>query len=178
MADALYFFTVVPSAQALRDARAAGIKSKPCWWHNWPRPRGGFTHTGNPTQRAGGKPSYTEPMALSEGWHNPTWEQLADAGKYADAVMPWGGSGWGMEMVAPVIGWWAWSPESLDWKAVRTRLYRAIYGSNQVSAAFAFDDRLAEVKALFIMAPDASGASASQSCWPPVLRNQADKPKV
>lgn len=178
MADALYFFTVVPSGQALRDARSVGIKSKPCWWHNWPRPRGGFTHAGNSSQRASGKPSYTEPMAMSEGWHNPTWERLADAGKYCDAVMPWGGSGWATEMVAPVIGWWGWSPESLDWKAVRARLYRAIYGPNQVAAAFAFDDRLAEAKSLFVTAPDESGMKTQQSSWPPVLRNQADRQKV
>lgn len=178
MADALCFFTVVPSAQALRDARSLGIKSKPCWWHNWPRPRGGFTHTGNSSQRASAKPSYTEPMAMSEGWHNPTWEQLADAGKYCDAVMPWGGSGWATEMVAPVIGWWGWSPESVDWNAVRTRLYRTIYGPSQVAAAFAFDDRLAEAKSLFVMAPDVSGMKSDQSCWPPVLRSQADAQKV
>lgn len=178
MADALYFFTVVPSEQALRDARSVGIRSRPCWWHNWPRPRGGFTHAGNVSQRASGKPSYTEPMPMSEGWHNPTWDQLADAGKYCDAVMPWGGSGWGMEMVAPVIGWWGWSPESLDWNAVRARLYRTIYGPDQVQAAFAFDDRLAEIKSLFVMAPDESGMKTQQSSWPPILRNQADRQKV
>jgi len=180
MENALYFFTLLPSAQALHDTRAVGIKSKPCWWHNWPRPRGGFTNVDNATYRLDGKPSYTEPMPLSEGWHNPTWQVLADAGRYTDAVMPWGGSGWGTEMVAPVIGWWAWSPESAaaDWKAARTRLYDTIYGPSLVDAAFAFDDRLAEVKKLFIMSPDGAGQSSEQSSWPPVLRNQSDRPKV
>jgi len=156
MEEALWFFTIVPSPQALADARAVGLKVTPSRWHNWTRPHSGFTHLSSGSLLAAGKRSYLNVPPLSEGWHSPSYAELAAGGDCVEAIMPWGGNTWGQYYIVPVIGWWGWSPEGHDWEAVRGRIYDIVYGPNQVEAAREFDDTLLEVEALFAYAWDAS----------------------
>lgn len=150
MDEALWFWTVTPSKQALEDARSIGLKSRPAWWHNWPRPNGGITYTYyGGSRRANGAHAYMGIAPLSAGWGNASYGDLAAAAWCTDAVMPWGGSEWGSEYNSFALGWWAWAPELHDWKAVRTRAYDIVFGPDQVADAFAFDDMLQELESLF-----------------------------
>jgi hypothetical protein len=152
MDEALWFFTVTPSAQELEDAQSIGLKVKPCWWHNWPRPDvGGLTYGyyGGST-RAGGKHCYMEPPTLAQGWGKASFGDLARAAEHIEAVMPWGGGEWGAEYNSSILGWWAWAPELCDWRAVRARIYDIVFGPSQIDAAFAFDDSLARLREFFV----------------------------
>jgi hypothetical protein len=101
MEAAIWFWTGLPSTEALAEARSIGLKARPGWWHNWPRRYTPQAYTGVP------------PMAL--GWSSPEYDVLAAGGDCLDAVMPWGGNEFGQDYVAPVIGWWGWNPQGHDW---------------------------------------------------------------
>ncbi|MGQ9807081.1 MAG: glycoside hydrolase family 20 zincin-like fold domain-containing protein [Armatimonadota bacterium] len=180
MNEALLFFTVLPSKESLEAARRVGLKSLPCWWHNWPRPRGGFLHQGSAPGRADGGKPYIELMALYEGWHTPRWEELRNAGQYVAAVQPWGGSAWPDDWVAGVIDLWAWAPELHDWDKHRRRIYSLVFGPGQVEAARRFDDALASLKSLFVVSPELPGDCKNQPdpAWPPRLSDPADAGKA
>ena len=150
MESALWFWTTTPTMERLTEARSIGLKAGVSWWHNWPRPDPGFTHTrtGGSLLPSSQKP-YMEVMAMREGWNRPTYDLLADAAKCTEAVMPWGGNTWPARYFIPVIGWWAWNPAGHAWNDVRSRIYDTVFGPDQVAQATAFDDTLVEVKALF-----------------------------
>ena len=65
----------------VEEARSIGIKVKPSWWHNWPRLETPQAYTGVPP--------------LSLGWSEPDYGTLAAGAIVSDAVMPWGGNGFG-----------------------------------------------------------------------------------
>ncbi|HSW45431.1 MAG TPA: glycoside hydrolase family 20 zincin-like fold domain-containing protein [Phycisphaerae bacterium] len=150
MEEALWFWTPTPTMERLEEGRSIGLKTGVSWWHNWPRPDPGFTHTrtGGSIMAAGRRP-YSEIMAVREGWNRPTYDVLADAGRCTEAVMPWGGNTWGVHYLIPAFGWWAWNPTGHVWNDVRARIYSTVVGPDQVEAAMAFDDTLIEVKKLF-----------------------------
>lgn len=177
MEDALWFFTPIPSAQNLENARAIGLKSKPGWWHNWPRPEGGLTHGayGGVNFRQGDKRSYLEIPPLAMGWGEAGYETLAEAGKHTDAIMPWGGGGWGADYTADVLGWWAWAPELHDWDAVRGRIHQIVFGPDQVDAASEFDSQFVKLKDFFVRP---GSKPTPDSNWPPRLKNPEDCEKV
>ncbi|MBN1489332.1 MAG: hypothetical protein JXA69_05390 [Phycisphaerae bacterium] len=150
----LWFFTARPSPENAVAARSIGLQRKCAWWHNWTRPGSGFTHLGSASQYVDGRRSYMEVPPLAEGWHAPSYDLVRRARNYLDAVMPWGGSGWGQYYIAPVIGWWGWSPEDHDFDAARRRIYDIVYGPGQVAAMMEFDDTLRRVKSLFTYASD------------------------
>jgi len=177
MDRALFFFTPPPSAQTARDAASIGLGTKPGWWHNWPRIEGGFTHGsyGAVSFRKGEKPAYTSLFSLSDGWGEPSYESLAEAARFTDAVMPWGGGGWGAEYTSDVLGWWAWDPQAHDWDAVRRRVYDVVYGPGQVDAVAAFDDMLPALKEFYVL----PGRNPSpDEGWPPRLKDPEDRPAV
>jgi hypothetical protein len=149
MERALWFWTVLPGEAAAADARAIGLKCRPSWWHNWPRPEGGFSQIRGRTTAADHRPPYMEIPALSVGWHAPAWSDLAPAASCVESVVPWGGQEWPEYYIAPVFGWWAWAPERHDWAAARRRIYDIVFGSAQADAMMRFDDALAGAKALF-----------------------------
>lgn len=152
MEEALWFFTVTPSAQELEDAQSIGLKVKPCWWHNWPRPEvGGLTYGYyGGSIRAGRKHCYMEPPTLALGWGKASFGDLAHAAEHIEAVMPWGGGEWGAEYNSSILGWWAWAPELCDWRAIRTRIYDIVFGPDQIDMAREFDDSLAILREFFV----------------------------
>ncbi len=175
MAEALWFWTHVPCAADLEDARSIGMTTKPSWWHNWTRPHSGFTHMSSASLLAGGRRSYLPVPTLAEGWHSPTYEALREAGLNAQAIMPWGGNGWGQYYVVPVIGWWGWDAEVHDFDATRRRIYGIVFGRDQVEPAAAFDDALLEAESKFRYAA-ADGEWVPT--WPPRLKDETDRAEV
>lgn len=172
LADALMYFSVVPSAQALADAKASGMTCKPAWWHNWPRPDSGFTHIEAGSQHGGGRFSYMEAPSIAEGWHAPSYDELRDAAKYCASAMPWGGQGWGQYYITPIVGWWSWSPEQHDWRATRRRIYDIVYGLGQIEKLFAIDDMFPRVKAMFHYPTQ---GTEWQPVFPPQLNRLKDR---
>jgi hypothetical protein len=149
MEQALWFWTPTPTRERLEEARSIGLKTGVSWWHNWPRPDPGFTHTRTGGSLLASGSPYSEVMAMREGWNRPTYDVLADAGNCTAAVMPWGGNTWGTHYLIPVIGWWSWNPAGHIWNDVRSRIYDNVFGPDLVDEATAFDDTLIEVKRLF-----------------------------
>jgi hypothetical protein len=135
MQKGLWFWTAVPSKEALAEARSIGIKAKPSWWHNWPRFETSQAYTGIP--------------AMSDGWSAPDYGVLAAGGDCLEAVMPWGGNALGQHYVVPVINWWAWNPQGHDWEALRHRIDEIVFGPEQAAAAMKFDDQLQKLFDLF-----------------------------
>jgi len=175
MAEARWFFTVVPSERALRAARGIGLRRKPSWWHNWPRTMGGFLHEGYAgfSLRSGGRPAYLEPQPLSSGWFHPSYEQLRGAAGWSDAVMMWGH--WREEYTCGALGIWAWNPARHAWDRTRRAIYAHVFGPGQVALAMDFDDRFARLKGLFLF-PERKPAPGYN--WPPPLRSEADRPEA
>jgi len=149
MDQPLCFWTCIPSAENLAGYRRMGVRNKPSWWHNWIRLKSGFTHYESKLLHQEGKHSYSEVPALSEGWHSPKYDELTEAGKYIDAVMPWGGQGWGDYYIVPPINWWAWNPEGHDFKELRRRIYNIVYGPDLINTMISFDEQLPQLKSLF-----------------------------
>ena len=135
MSEALWFWTAVPAAERVAEAREIGLKVKPSWWHNWPRVFTAQQYVGLPP--------------LSLGWSAPDYAALAAAGDYLEAAMPWGGNNMGQHYVVPTINWWAWNPAAHDWNAVRRRICGLVFGPEQADAAVRFDDQLHELLAQF-----------------------------
>lgn len=176
METALWFWTPIPTDEELAVARSIGLKTKLSWWHNWPRPKSGFTHIHGGSVRSGGGRSYIELPAMSVGWHEPSYERLADCGDHVQAVMPWGGNAWEPYYVVPVVNWWGWSPERPAWKAARQRIYDIVFGPDCVDVALEFDDTLAQVRRLFRLHP--GRISEGKPYTPPRLRDLADRPRA
>jgi hypothetical protein len=161
MEQALWFWTGVPSTQALEEARSIGIKVRPSWWHNWPRPVTPQTYSGVP------------PMSL--GWSAPDYGVLAAGADCLEAVMPWGGNSYGQHYIVPVIDWWGWNPRGHDWNALRRRLFSIVFGEDQVPAAMKFDDQLQELFGLFLYSY--KNTDDLPFC-PPRLRAAADRQRA
>jgi len=161
MEQAIWFWTGVPSPEAVAEARSIGLKVKPGWWHNWPRL---FTPQ-----------SYTGVPPLSLGWSAPDYDVLAEGAECLEAVMPWGGNAFGQHYIVPVIDWWGWNPRGHDWNALRSRIFSIVFGADQVAAALKFDDRLQQLFGLFRYAYKHS--DDLPSC-PPRLRAAADRPRA
>jgi len=185
MEDALWFFTCIPSAEALEAARSIGLKSDPGWWHNWPRVPGhgmvgrtayayGFL-AGSGYNRRDDKRAYLPVPTLEEGWHQPTYDVLSGAGDWTDAIMQWGGSAWKWEYTYTVLSWWGWSPEKHDWNAVRRRIYELVFRPESADAAKVFDDGLRSLRKLFRFATAENGAEV---VCPMRLMDTADRPKA
>ncbi|HQN18930.1 MAG TPA: glycoside hydrolase family 20 zincin-like fold domain-containing protein, partial [Syntrophobacteraceae bacterium] len=149
MEHALWFWTSTPVPERLEEARQIGLKTGMSWWHNWPRPVPGFTHTRTGGSILASGSPYNEVMAMREGWNRPTYDVLANAGRCTAAVMPWGGNTWGTHYLIPVIGWWSWNPAGHVWNDVRARIYDTVFGPDHVDEAMAFDDTLIKIKRLF-----------------------------
>ncbi len=158
MENAIWFWTGVPSPEALAESRGLGLKVKPGWWHNWPRLFTTHAYTGVPP--------------LSLGWHAVEYDVLAAGGECLDAVMPWGGNAFGQHYVVPVINWWGWNPRQHDWNALRSRIFTIVFGEDQAATALKFDDDLQRLFALFRYAHKAGD---ELPFCPPRLRLPDDK---
>ena len=156
MEEALWFWTAIPAAERLAEARELGAKVKPSWWHNWPRLFTAQKYVGIPP--------------LSLGWSQPEYPALVSAGEHVEAVMPWGGNAHGQHYVVPVINWWAWNPAGHDWNAVRQRVQRLVFGEAQVDPALSFDDQLQELFGLFRYSHKATNGLPPS---PPRLRDRS-----
>jgi len=161
MERALWFWTGLPSAQALEEARSIGLKVRPSWWHNWPRPVTPQAYSGVPP--------------LSLGWSAPGYDRLAAGADCLEAVMPWGGNAYAQHYIVPVIDWWGWNPRGHDWSALRHRLFNIVFGGDQVAAAMAFDDQL---QALFGLFRYSYKSTEHLPFCPPRLRAPADRPRA
>jgi len=158
MQKALWFWTAVPSKEALAEARSIGLKVKPSWWHNWPRFETSQSYTGIP--------------AMSDGWSAPDYGVLAAGGDCLEAVMPWGGNALGQHFVVPVIGWWGWNPQGHDWEAVRHRIDEIVFGPDQAVAAMKFDEKLQQLFELFRYSYKSTD---NMPFCPPRLKKPTDK---
>jgi len=172
MEQALWFFTRLPSAETAEQARSIGLKTLPAWWHNWPRPRSGLTHIEGASTLASGRRAYIELPSIAVGWHEPTYEELADGGRYCQAAMPWGGNAWDPYYVVPVVGWWGWSPENPNWEGQRARIYRIVFGDSAVELAREFDNLLVPLKKLYVYP---GSASEWKPIVPPHLKDPAQR---
>lgn len=181
MEDALWFFTSIPSEGELAAARRIGMRSRPGWWHNWPRFVGaacldrcvrpfGLLYGGLP--RKAGAP-YLPVPTLAEGWHGPTYEELACAGHTTSAVMQWGGSAWNREYTYPVLGWWAWDPARHDWDQARGRIYDMVFGAARVEAARRFDDSM---RGIYDLVTVPGSGHETEPRFPPRLVRLEDRP--
>jgi len=152
MERALWFWTPLPDETFAADAREIGLAVKPSWWHNWPRVLGGFTHIRSRNLNTDLAGTYVEIPALEVGWHEPSYEMIADAAQHVLAVVPWSGNHVAKEYVAPAFGWWSWSPEQHDWPATRARIFDTVYGPEQVAAMIELEDTLVRARSLFAFA--------------------------
>ena len=154
MTEAQWFFTRVPCQVDVEMARKQGIQRLPGWWHNLVGIRGGFLHNSDVvcTLRADDRPAYLDMQPLARGWHSPDYEQLREAEKFTDCVLLWAVcNGWPEEYEVGALGLWAWNPGAHDWQQVRRSVYGYVYGPNQLETAMSFDDKLGELKSLFIL---------------------------
>lgn len=175
MEQALWFWTCTPTPERLQEAKKIGLKTGVSWWHNWPRPVPGFTHT-----RTGGSilktgSPYNHIMPMQEGWNRPTYDVLADSGTCTAAIMPWGGNTWGTHYLIPVIGWWSWNPAGHDWNALRGRIYGTVFGPELADEGMAFDDTLIETKKLFRYSIE---GGAMYPLFPPRLSKIEDRDRA
>jgi len=175
MEKAIWFWTRIPSPEAMTEAAGIGLKTGLGWWHNWTRPGSGFSHFGGGPQTTQGKRSYMEVPSMAEGWHRPSYAQLARANNCTAAVMPWGGNAWGQYYIVPPIGWWGWDPKAHDWEATRARIYDTVYGPDQVEAARAYDNALIEAKKHLAFT---WRGSKWEPAAPARLKNPADRNKL
>ncbi|HOB74598.1 MAG TPA: glycoside hydrolase family 20 zincin-like fold domain-containing protein [Phycisphaerae bacterium] len=168
MEQATWFWTRVPCAEDLAEARAIGLRIKPSWWHNWPR-------VVNTSFRAGSEQVYMPVLRLADGWHHPNDQELREMGDYVHAVMPW--DGWRVQQhyLVPSIGWWAWRPEQYDFQALRQRMYDFVYGPRQAETAAEFDDRLKAIRERFLFWSAQTDYAAH---CPPRLKSVADRART
>lgn len=147
MEKALWFFTCLPSKEALEQARSLGLKTRPAWWHNWPRANSGFTHASSGSALTEGT-CYGELFPLSVGWHQPTDELLRANGKYIEAIMPWGGGNWDHYWVISQIGWFGWNPENYRWNEIQQRVFDVVFGPTVPETVVKFNDCLVAAERL------------------------------
>lgn len=138
MEKAVWYWTSIPCAEDVAAGEAIGLKVKPSWWHNWPRPP-------HPSLSSGGS-TYVPVVNLDEGWNRPNDREQREMAAYVYAIMPW--DGWQNQQyyLVPTLGWWSWRPEKHDFSDVRRRIYDVVFGPTQVETAFAFDDLLNSVQ--------------------------------
>ncbi len=142
MEQAVWYWTSVPCAEDLADARSIGMTVKPSWWHNWPRiPHASF--------RAGSDHAYSGALDLGDGWNHPQERDLRAMGDFVHAVMPWDGWQAQQHYLVPMIGWWSWRPEQYTFEAIRGRAYDMVFGPGQVKTAALFDDELKQIRSRF-----------------------------
>lgn len=177
-AEAEWFFTRVPCRADAEMARAIGLRRLPGWWHNLVNIDGGFLHNGDilVSLRADDRPGYVNLQPLSSGWGRPDYRAIRDAAEHTDHVLLWGVvGGWPEEYQVGALGLWAWNPAAHDWPAMRRAIYRYVYGPGQVEAAWAFDDQLAALKALFQLPV---WYYEPNKGWPCRLKRVEDRPKA
>ncbi|MFA5292336.1 MAG: glycoside hydrolase family 20 zincin-like fold domain-containing protein [Phycisphaerae bacterium] len=168
-----WFFTRPPCDCDVQTAKKIGLNAKrPGWWHNWARPASGLLNAAYGVSMYDKSP-YFEPMPLEIGWHMPTYDELADAAKYADTIVAC--TDGREEYIMPVLGYWAWDPAKHNWDAVRTDIYSFVYGAAQVNDAKKFDDSLSKLKDLF---KRMHYKSQTPDLWPPRLIDPATKPQA
>ncbi|HUT35623.1 MAG TPA: hypothetical protein VNE39_19190 [Planctomycetota bacterium] len=172
--EAMWIFTCPPTQAMAEAARGVGLKC-PGWWHNWPSGGEGllFGEYGGKSLRAGGQPAYMDIQPLSTGWHNPSYEVLRGAAQWTDTVMFW--RYFVEEYAAGVLGIWAWRPERHDWGRTRQTVYTHVFGPSAAAAAQEFDDRLARLKTLFVLARPGPRPGYN---WPPRLAKAEDRPEA
>ena len=180
MAEAQWFFTRVPCQADAEQARKIGLRRLPGWWHNLVDfgVDGGFLHNGDilVSLRSDDRPGYIEPQPLSRGWHAPRYDAIREADKYTDHVLLWGVvGGWPEEYLMSVLGIWAWNPAAHDWDQTRRAIYRYVYGPGQVQTAWAFDDKLVELKSLFHLP---RWQFEPNKGWPCRLKQAGDRPRA
>lgn len=152
MEQAQWLFTRVPCQADAAMARQIGLKRLPGWWHNLVEIDGGFLHNGDIlcSLRADRKPAYVNLQPLTNGWHKPKYPQIRDAANYTDTALLWGVvNGWPEEYEVGALGLWAWNPQGHDWAALRTSIYRYVFGPGEAKDVCQFDDQLALLKRLF-----------------------------
>lgn len=173
MADAVWFFTEVPSMSARIKARSVGIKTLPAWWHNWPRPEGGFSHGsyGGRSLRISAKSPYMEVPPLIWGWAHPPYDSLGTAAENTDTVLPCCGRGLPLYFSA-TLGIWAWEPEHHNFLKTRESIYAAAFGPECVPLMLRYDDIHHLLRTCFTIATNANGLPDH---FPPRLRASADK---
>lgn len=167
-----WFFTRVPNKFDDDLMKKLGFKSKLCWWHNWPRPKGGLL-----TDFAGGRPlyqskwGYYELMPLAAGWNNPSRDELFKAPDYTDAVMLWQSRP--ADYDCHVLGLWAWNPKIHDFNAVSQTAYSYVFGKSAANDARKFDEAYLKLTPYFTTP---LYKTVTPSLWPPRLRNVSDRP--
>ncbi|MFA5292335.1 MAG: glycoside hydrolase family 20 zincin-like fold domain-containing protein [Phycisphaerae bacterium] len=169
-----WFFTRIPNDFDDKLMKKLGFSSELCWWHNWPRPKGGLLN-----DFGGGRPlynskwAYYELLPLSAGWNNPTTDELKVAGNYSDMVMLWQTRP--ADYDCHILGLWAWNPETHDFNAVSETAYSYVFGNAQAPAARLFDRKLAKLKPYFTTP---LYKNANPNIWPPRLLDVNDRPAV
>jgi hypothetical protein len=169
-----WFFTRIPNKFDDDMMKKLGFKSQLCWWHNWPRPKGGILN-----DFAGGRPlynskwAYYELLPLSAGWNNPSSEELLAAADYTDTVMLWQSRPGDYD--CHVLGLWAWNPKAHDFNAVSETAYSYIFGKTAAPAVRLFDQKLANLKTYFTTP---LYKNVNPSLWPPRLLDVNDRPTV
>ncbi len=174
MEKALWFFTCLPSEEAIQEAQSIGLKVRPAWWHNWPRANSGFTHSST-APSIKGIPCYGEVFPLSAGWHQPSDSYLVANGHCIEAIMPWGGGGWDHYWVIPQIGWLGWSPETYDWREIQSRVFDIVFGPSKPGHVQEFNDCLITAERLCRF-PLWGFKYKPQS--PPRLKDIGDRPEL
>ncbi|OHB60096.1 MAG: hypothetical protein A2Y12_09115 [Planctomycetes bacterium GWF2_42_9] len=169
-----WFFTRIPNKFDDDMMKKFGFESQLCWWHNWPRPKGGILN-----DFAGGRPlydskwAYYELLPLSAGWNNPSDQELLAAANYTDTVMLWQSRP--ADYDCHVLGLWAWNPQSHDFNAVSQTAYCYVFGKTAAPAVTLFDKKLSKVKTYFTTP---LYKNVNPSLWPPRLLDVNDRPTV
>lgn len=169
-----WFFTRIPSKFDDDMMKSFGFKAQLCWWHNWPRPKGGILN-----DFAGGRPlydskwAYYELLPLSAGWNNPTPDELKTAVDYTDTVMLWQTRP--ADYDCHVLGLWAWNPLVHDFNAVSETAYSYVFGKTAAPAARLFDSKLAKLRNYFTTP---LYKNVSPSIWPSRLLDVNERPAV
>lgn len=169
-----WFFTRTPNAFDDKFMKKMGFTAPICWWHNWPRPKGGLLNN-----FGGGRPLYSskwayyELLPLSAGWNNPTPNELKAAEDFTDTVMLWQTRP--ADYDCHVLGLWAWNPKMHDFNAVSQTAYSYVFGKTAAPAARLFDRNLSKLKPYFTTP---LYKNDSPSIWPPRLLDVNDRPAV
>jgi hypothetical protein len=182
MEEANWYFSTPIYREDLDTARAIGLKAKPSWWHNWPKPLSGSVVSPTISSqcfvlssggRADEKPEYMPFPRLGDGWHEPAYADLAVCGDTTSAVMQWGGCGWKQEYTFLAMGWWAWDPARHVWDDVRMRAYGYVYGPGLAHTALDFDNTYRELSTMF----DFTFSNDPKDMWfPLLLKDQSQRP--